>query len=750
LWTDSQSLFRDGQPFIPVMGEMHFTRYPADEWRDALLKMKAGGIDIVATYVFWIHHEEEPGQWDWSGRRSLRDFLKLCKELDMLALVRLGPWAHGEVRNGGFPDWVQHADFWPDKGAWKNRGTHPEFMRLTTALYQQITAQMQGLLWKDGGPVIGVQHDNECGNLPYLIALKKLARDCGIDVPFYTMTGWNNVPIPDEGLLPLFGGYADGFWMDDPSGMRKAFLFAPIRDSGDMGAINGRLTNIRPERNAKIQRFPYLCCEIGGGMPSSYRNRIHVTPAEVASLALVKLGEGNNLPGYYMYQGGVNPEGKLTTLNETTATGYPNDLPVKDYDFGPLGAAGQARGHYFLLRQQHLFLRDFGPDLARMPAFFPELQPVTLDDTETVRWNARSDGERAFLFFNNHQRYQQLPAKEGVQFSLGLKQGEQLIPRQPVTLPSGAYGFWPVNLDCAGVRLDYATAQPLCRLEADGEHWYFFTAIEGIVPELALAGAEPVKVKAGTRIALSRKSPGGTQVHFIVLPPELGRQLWKLPLAGRGRVVLSPNTLLHETSDHLTLEVLEPASPGLAVFPPVTGASVAGRALKAERDGIFQRLSFTGPAPETAVVDCDPVRSAATTTTTLSAMDESAWSNAAVWRVRVPQAVAARESLLRLHYVGDVARIYGAGKLVLDNFYNGQPFDIPLWRLTPVELASLEIHIMPLKPGQPGRLPDAAADEAKSGTAPPQVRAAEILRQRRIPLVFTGENPGIPAKEPIN
>jgi hypothetical protein len=215
-------------------------------------------------------------------------------------------------------------------------------------------------------------------------------------------------------------------------------------------------------------------------------------------------------------------------------------------------------------------------------------------------------------------------------------------------------------------------------------------------------------------------------------------------------VVLSPNTLLHETSDHLTLEVLEPASPGLAVFPPVTGASVAGRALKAERDGIFQRLSFTGPAPETAVVDCDPVRSAATTTTTLSAMDESAWSNAAVWRVRVPQAVAARESLLRLHYVGDVARIYGAGKLVLDNFYNGQPFDIPLWRLTPVELASLEIHIMPLKPGQPGRLPDAAADEAKSGTAPPQVRAAEILRQRRIPLVFTGENPGIPAKEPIN
>ena len=29
------------------MGEFHFARYPENEWRDELLKMKAGGIDIV-------------------------------------------------------------------------------------------------------------------------------------------------------------------------------------------------------------------------------------------------------------------------------------------------------------------------------------------------------------------------------------------------------------------------------------------------------------------------------------------------------------------------------------------------------------------------------------------------------------------------------------------------------------------------------------------------------------------------------
>ena len=736
LWADSQSLFRDGRPFLPVMGEMHFTRYPAEEWRDALLKMKTGGIDIVATYVFWIHHEEEPGQWNWSGRRSLRDFLTLCHQLDLLAVVRLGPWGHGEVRNGGFPDWVQHADFWPEKGPWKNRDTHPEFMRLTTILYRQIAAQLQGLLWKDGGPVIGVQHDNECGNLPYLFALKQLARDCGIDVPFHSMTGWNAVPIPDEGLLPLFGGYSDGFWMNDPTGMQKAFFFSPIRDDGDMGAIDGRLTNTRPERNARIQRFPYLCCEIGGGMPSSYRNRIQVAPADVASVALVKLGQGNNLPGYYMFHGGVNPEGQLTTLNETTATGYPNDLPVKAYDFGPLGAAGQAHEHYFLLRQQHLFLRDFGPDLARMPAFFPEQQPATLDDLHTVRWSVRSDGERGFLFFNNHQRYQQLPAKEGVQFTLKFKHGEHVIPRQPITLPSGAYGVWPVNLDCAGVRLDYATAQPLCRLEANGDHWFFFSAIDGIAPEFAFAGDRPRSVNAGNRVALTRKTPAGGRVNFVILPPEQGRQLWKLPLAGRERVVLSPHPLLPETQDQLTLEVFAPASPALAVFPPVSEARVAGRALKTKRDGIFQRFHFTGAEPATAVVTCDPVRTATAPPETLSAMDESAWTNAAVWRVRVPTGVAARGSLLRFHYIGDVARIYACGRLLLDNFYNGQPFDLPLWRLSPAELSSLEIHGLPFRVGQTVRLPEEAAINVETRGSAAQIQAVECLERRRISLAF--------------
>ena len=44
---------RGGMPVIPVSGEMHFSRVPRSQWRDRLNLMKAGGITVVATYVFW-------------------------------------------------------------------------------------------------------------------------------------------------------------------------------------------------------------------------------------------------------------------------------------------------------------------------------------------------------------------------------------------------------------------------------------------------------------------------------------------------------------------------------------------------------------------------------------------------------------------------------------------------------------------------------------------------------------------------
>ena len=62
---------KNNKPFIPITGEFHFSRYPNQYWDEAIKKMKAGGINIIATYVFWNIHEEKEGKFRWDDDRDL-------------------------------------------------------------------------------------------------------------------------------------------------------------------------------------------------------------------------------------------------------------------------------------------------------------------------------------------------------------------------------------------------------------------------------------------------------------------------------------------------------------------------------------------------------------------------------------------------------------------------------------------------------------------------------------------------------
>ena len=107
----SRYLERNARPWLPVMGEYHFVRDNRENWYRELCKMKAGGVDLVATYLFWIYHEEEEGKLDFSGDRDIRAFVLDAKRAGLEVVLRLGPWAHGECRNGGFPDWLLQKPF---------------------------------------------------------------------------------------------------------------------------------------------------------------------------------------------------------------------------------------------------------------------------------------------------------------------------------------------------------------------------------------------------------------------------------------------------------------------------------------------------------------------------------------------------------------------------------------------------------------------------------------------------------------
>lgn len=481
---DAHSLIIDGKRVCPVMGEVHYSRIPADEWAAEVRKMKQGGVTIIATYVFWNHIEEQEGVFRWDGQRNLRRFIEICQQEQMPVVLRLGPFCHGEVRNGGIPDWVF------TKGC-KTRDQNPVFLAMVERLYRQIFIQVQGLQWKDGGPVMAAQFDNEYrGKGEYLMALKRMATQIGFDLPFYTRTGWPELatPVPFGEMLPLYGDYADGFWersiAETAGNYYKAFNFTASQVSGAIGSEQLDYSNSQSSIVNPQLVYPYFTCELGGGMMPAYHRRPYIYPEDAYSMAIVKLGSGSNLLGYYMYHGGTNPDG-LTYLNETqrtVATNY-NDLPVKTYDFqAPLGEFGQRNPQYYMLRKLHLFMQDWGEVLAPMTPTFPCAQDIKKGDDSHLRWSIREKGGSGFIFINNYERLQNLSVHRHVQLeACGVK-----LPK--LTVPAGAMCIFPVNID--GIK--YATAQLIAK--RDGK--IYLEQIKGIPTTIAVGNQVLKNLKA--------------------------------------------------------------------------------------------------------------------------------------------------------------------------------------------------------------------------------------------------------------
>jgi beta-galactosidase len=751
LAVNSRYLLLDGKPWFPVMGEFQYTRYPAENWEQEILKMKAGGVRIVSTYIFWIHHEEIEGQFDWSGRRDLRHFVELAGKHGMYVWARVGPWDHGEVRNGGLPDWLLRNT--------KIRQNDAAYLKYVQRFYGEIGRQLKGLFWKDGGPIVGVQIENEYHSRgagkgeEHILTLRKMARDAGLDAPFYSITGWDDAAIPSRDVIPVFGGYPDGFWYRPltPLPPSPDYFFSPNRLDENVGED---LCAMRPDIDAQVAPYPFFTAEMGGGMELAYHRRPLMTADDIAALEVVKLGSGVTLYGYYMFHGGTNPDGKKTTLQESQVTGYPQDLPVKSYDFqAPLGEFGQMHPSFRDLKSIHLFLRDFGPALAPMTAYFPGEMPIGKLDRETPRVAVRSDSQGGFIFLNNYQKDHPLPQQKGLQVQLKLASGTMNVPRQAVDIPSGAYTFWPVNLPVGGAVLAYATAQPLCRLE-DPDTYLFF-AWPGIAPEFVFQPGDGVEIEAplarvkreAGRVAIDGISPGlataieirtkdGHSTRILVLSREQARNIWKAPLGGRERLIYSLADVYFD-GDQIHLSSTDAARLNFAVFPSLD-REVAGFR-RTEDEGIFK--AYAGAvAPIHVEAEVRQVQEAGKAAPVrigkevAMAPEEAAFDGAARWSIRVPdvKSAAVGEVLLRITYRGDIARIYAGGRLITDDFYHGAPWEIGLRGIPAADLKQgLELKILPLRQDAPIYLATGVKPVIPAGGQVAQVTEVRLLPEYR-------------------
>ena len=468
----NKNLTKDEKPWFPVMGEIHFSRYRADLWEESLRKMKAGGLSIASVYIIWIHHEEEEGKFDFTGNRNLHDFLEAAKKVGISVFLRLGPWVHGEARNGGFPDWLQKKQDEIDL-----RSNDPAYLAYVRRLWEKVYEQAKGFLYQDGGPVIGMQIENEYGHVggyngekgeQHMRTLTAMAREIGFDLPLCTATGWGGAAT--GGLLPVMGGYCEAPWDQRITEIEPNtnYVFSHIRNDALIASDH----HVDDTVTFNQDDFPYLTAELGGGLQVTKHRRPIVSGNDVGAMSLTKLGSGVGLLGYYMYHGGSNPDSKLSTLQESRATGYLNDLPEINYDFNaPIRQYGTISDNYREIRLLAYFLQDFGADLAVLPA---DIDPdfVKPGDTHTLRVSVRHDDTHGYIFVNNDQRRLTMDDHKDVVLK-GKTKGEPVcFPKTDIA--SGEYAFYPYNMKIGNAVLVSALATPLCKLSCKDEDVYVF------------------------------------------------------------------------------------------------------------------------------------------------------------------------------------------------------------------------------------------------------------------------------------
>jgi hypothetical protein len=761
LGANARYLTRNGAPWLPVMGEFHYSRTPASQWDAELRKMKAAGIDIVASYVMWNHHEEVEGKFDWSGNRDLRRFIQLAAKAGLDVVVRVGPWAHAEVRYGGIPDWVVNA--------MPTRSSDPQYMVHVERLYSQIGQQLKGQLWKDGGRVIGIQLENEYNidgpgkGIAHIAALKKLALKAGMDVPYYTVTGWDGTIYPTGEVTPVFGGYPDEPWgvstKELPPKETYAFRF-DTRVSGDLGAQTAAHAPGTAETDKDVT--PFLGAEYGAGLPFMYRRRTVVSADDIASMLPVQLGSGVNLMGYYMFHGGRNPLGLGGTgMEESTLSGGYNDTTMISYDFqAPLGPDGQQRKVLEKLRPFHLFLHDFGSRLAPMTVRKPDVSPAKPDDLSTARFAVRSEGDRGFLFVNNHVRQYPMAAQKATQFTVKLQGQSVTLPSKPVDIADGAYFIWPLNLDLDGTNLHYATAQPLTLLD-QGKAGVVavFAASTGVPVELSFDAAAKISapgaqiataagktlvtgVQPGAGAAVTVQRDGKRPLTIIVLTAEQSQQLSVVQLAGQRRLLLSADQT-YVDGNALQMRSVGDSKfrfaiyPALATAPKATttaaawtaparaassgaagdaaAATVAVRAVGS--DGIFQAFEASLPASEVkasitqtrAAQEAAPIVIGGTAKAAIQPLPEN-FKAAAAWQINVPreQLKGLDDALLQIDFVGDIGRLYSGTRLLDDWYYSGYQWQIGLRQQAALLDQPLTVSVLPLRADAPIYLPKEA------------------------------------------
>ncbi len=688
----------DNKPYIPITGEFHYSRYPNKYWDESIKKMKAGGINTIATYVFWIIHEEKEGVFEWTGDYNLRKFIELCKANDIHAIVRIGPFCHGEIRNGGLPDWLLGKSL-------TIRSNDELYLSYVNRLYKQIGKQLEGLLFKDGGPVIGIQIENEYqhsaspwgltypgqpydftvaekdrsiaqagvgiaensnaniepGNM-HMKILKTMAIDAGMDVPIYTATGWGNAAIIENESIPVASAYPYPTWAK--KSLSPLYLYQDLQKTPDYAPIR-----------YKAEDYPYIAAEIGGGIMGTYTRRPTIPAKSLDALINRFLGSGTNGIGYYMFHGGSTPHGKVNYFSDE-AYGYPKI----SYDFqAPIGEYGQIRPSFNRLKVLHYFISSYAEKLAPMQVVLPENKVSSPEDISNLRYSIRKKGSSGFVFMHNYQDHAQTRDINNISFEIQTDEDVLRIPETGgIDLLAEENMILPFNIDLNGIMMNHATAQILLSFKNSGTNYVIFFAPTGIEPEFSVRKQDGISMHANDcavdenndRWLIRCNTNNASELSFIrsdsilvkilVISREQAEKAWRSE--SNSFVIFSDATTL-EDKGFLKFLQTKDNEIDFQIYPKKDYYIQCDDNLTAsssKSDPLFSNYTISIPEVSPKFVVSENIK------------------NKLLVEIPVEKPKNINDFILQIDYTGDTGMGFLKGELVADHFYKGDRWEIGL------------------------------------------------------------------------
>lgn len=450
---------KSNEAWYIVSGEFHYSRYNREDWEAELLKMKAGGINTIATYCFWNHHEYKKGQWNFEGKYDLKYFISLCQKHNLFVILRAGPYCHGEALYGGFPPYIFYNIH--------KRSNNKKYLAHVRTMYEKYYEQVKDYLYPNGC-IFALQLENEyTKGFSHILTLKKIAIQVGFKLPIYTVTAWSCMMDGCE-VFPLYGTYPEAPWTQNkkilPDGdrfkIKPDYIDTVVGNDSNKNADSQRLSN-------NLKGFPLAMCELGAGVQATSHRRPVISTMDAYSLSFISIAKGVNLLGYYVYHGGFNPSER--PMQETRKTFYPNNLPILNYDFqAPIGEYGYYKEKFYYLRLLHYMCRFFDKDFAKTVVVFNNDCMKNRSFSTSIRIASDNHG---YCFLNTYERQNKNNELNNV--NMQVVNGDSVFNLPVVNLSDSQCFVYPFNFLVEDTLVEYITAQPLLKWKDDLLHYVF-------------------------------------------------------------------------------------------------------------------------------------------------------------------------------------------------------------------------------------------------------------------------------------